>query len=151
MWALAVIAAMAAALIPLASRQTDDERTIGAANGRAIAESMAVYRAAVVEWARSHPDFEGPVDAAAVATPAWWRGHPSVRAVVSGRIVGVYLTGPAAQDILTEMVRVARGSIWVGFANRATGTLHSPAIGDTGIEVPDAVPDKAPVWLALRR
>jgi hypothetical protein len=109
-----------------------------------------VYRSAVVTWARANPTFEGPVDPSAVPTPMWWRSHPALQAEVRGRFVAVYVTGPDAQGVLVEMLRLSGGSIWVGYADRASGTLHSPTIGDTGITVPDAVPDKAPVWLALR-
>ena len=150
MWAFAVIAAAVAALLSFTSQLADDERTLAAASARAFAESMAVYRAAVVEYTRGHPHFEGPVSESEVATPAWWRGHLAMRGVVQGRLVAIYVTGPQARDLLPEMLRVAQGSIWVGFADRASGTLHSPTFGDTGITLPDAVPDKAPVWLALR-
>jgi hypothetical protein len=149
-WAFAVIAAALATLISFTPRQADDERTLAAAGARAFAESMAVYRAAVVEYARSNPHFDGPVNESQVATPAWWRGHPAMHSAVQGRLVAVYVTGPQAQGLMPEMLRVARDSIWVGFADRASGTLHSPTFGDTGIDLPDAVPDKAPVWLALR-
>jgi hypothetical protein len=150
MWAFAVIAVMVAALGSFMSRQADGERTVSAAHGREMAERVSVYRHAVVTWARTQPHFEGPVDESAVATPGWWRSHPSLGAVIEGKVVAVYLTEPQPKDVLGEMLRLARGSIWVGYASRETGTLHSPTIGDTGIALPAAVPDQAPVWLALR-
>ena len=150
MWVFAVIAVMVAALLPSMPRQGDGERGVESGQDSAMAERMAVYRTAVAAWARTHPGFEGPVDASSVETPAWWRGHPSLHATVDGRFVAVYLTGPEAVGVLDEMLRLSGGSIMVGYASRATGTLHSPTIGDTGIQVPDGVPDKAPVWLALR-
>jgi hypothetical protein len=73
-----------------------------------------------------------------------------MRAVVGSKVVAVYVTGPAASGVLAEMLHLSGGSIWVGTAHRSTGTLHSPTIGDTGIALPDGVPDQAPVWLALR-
>lgn len=150
MWAFAVLALVAAALLPHLWPHTDDERALEAAKGRAIAQSMAVYRASIVEWARSNPGFDGPVDRNLIAMPAWSRGRPEVHAIVHGRIVAVYLTGHGTQGLTPDVVNVAEGSIWAGFANQQTGTLHSPSFGDTGIEVPSGVPDKAPVWLALR-
>lgn len=150
MWVFAVTAVMAVAVASFMSRQLDDEPVLDAAQGRVMAERMAVYRTAVIEWARSHPHFEGPVDESAVAPPPWWRGHKSMQAAIQGRVIAVYVTGPAARGVLVESLRLSGGSIWVGTAKRASGTLHSPTAGDTGIGLPEAVPDEAVVWLALR-
>jgi PilM len=150
MWIFAVIAVALAALVPpLFLSRLDDERAVAASQARTIAEGMAVYRHSVVDWAHDHPLAEGLVDAAAVPTPAWWKRHPEVRAAVQGRVVAVYLS-TEFPGVLDEMLRLSSGSIWVGTASQASGTLHSPSMGDTGIRLPSSVPDQAPVWAALR-
>ena len=150
MWAFAVIAVAAMVLAPLLSQPLDEQRNLGPARARATAERMAVLRAAAVEWAHGHPGFNGPLEPAVVAPPSWWRGDPALHVVVQGRYVAVYVDGPAAQGVLLQMQRLSGGSIWVGRAHQASGTLYSPTLGDTGLPVPAAVPDNAPVWLGLR-
>lgn len=150
MWVYAVIVVVVAALGSLLSGRAADDLAVSAAQSRTLAEGVAVYRAAVLEWARSNPGLGGPVDETVVAVPAWWHRNPAIAAVVEGPMVAVYVTGPSAHGTLVEMLRLSGGSIWVGIANRASGTLHSPMSGDTGIAVPALVPDGAPVWLATR-
>jgi hypothetical protein len=151
MWVFALLAAALAALAgPMLASRPAEERAVSAAGARAIAESMAVYRTAVVTWAQSQPAFEGEVADTAVAPPAWMRRNPSIRAAVQGRFVAVYLTDRAPPGLLDEMLRLSGGSVWVGIAHRASGTLHAPGLGDTGLQVPQWVPDQAPAWLALR-
>jgi hypothetical protein len=66
---------------------------------------------------------------------------------MQGRRVAVYLPGTPPVDVLRQMVTLAAGSILVGTASRATGTLQSPQLGETGIPVPADVPDGVPVWM----
>ena len=113
-----------------------------------MADSMAVYRDAVVTWAREHPEFEGPVDREGPAAASWWRLPPGMKAVVSGRLVVVYVEAPLAAGLAAAVQRNAGGSLLVGEASG--GTLRSPAGGDTGIKLPPEVPDGAAVWLATR-
>lgn len=152
MWVIALMAAVIAALLsPLLANRPVEERAVADSQARAIAHSMAVYRTAVVNWAQTQPGFEGVVAESAVSGPAWMRRNPSIRAAVQGRYVAVYIDGerpPAA--VLDELMQLSGGSIWVGTAHRVTGTLHAPGFGDTGMQVPQWVPDQAPAWLALR-
>jgi predicted outer membrane lipoprotein len=150
MWVHAILVGMLAAAGWWMLEAMSDEQVTDRARGRTVAESMAVYRAAVVAFARTQPAFEGSVDDDMLLLPAWWHGAPGVRASVEGRMVAVYLDAPPQVDVLRQMVALAAGSILVGTARRATGTLQSPELGDTGIPVPTNVPDGAPVWLATR-
>jgi len=151
MWVFAVIASMAAAFALFITDGGADTRLVDAARSRVLAQSMATYRAAVVDMARAHPTFDGPVGEASLSLPAWWQTQPGLKATVEGRTVAVYLeTGEPPPDLLQEMLRLATGSMLVGIASRASGTLHAPSVGDTGIAVPAAVPDGVPVWLATR-
>jgi hypothetical protein len=152
MWAYALVVVVVSLLLSaFAAGHADDARRVDTARSRALAESLATYRAAVLQMARAQPAFEGPVGEASLSLPAWWQGRPGLKASVEGRIVAVYVdTAVERADVLQEMLRLAAGSILVGVANRASGTLHTPATGDTGIAVPSDVPDGAPVWLATR-
>lgn len=148
MWTHAVLVGVVAATGWWMLDALSGEHSTDRARGRVIAENMAVYRAAAVEFARARPAFEGPLDADMLPLPAWWIGDPGIRARVQGRWVAVYLAGTPRVDVLRQMVTLAAGSILVGTASRATGTLQSPELGDTGIPVPADVPDGVPVWLA---
>jgi hypothetical protein len=151
MWAYAMIVALVSVFALFVTGNGEDAHAVDSSRSRALAESMATYRAAVVEMARAQPAFEGSVSDGALSLPAWWRGRPELKATVQGRMVAVYVETVTDQaGVLEEMLRLAAGSILVGIANRASGTLHSPAMGDTGITVPSDVPDGAPVWLATR-
>lgn len=151
MWILAMMAAALAALLgPMLASRLEEERAVSAAHARSLAEGMASYRSAVVTWARSQPAFQGVVPDTAVAEPAWLRRDPSIRAAVQGRIVAVYVAGRPPNGAVEEMLKLAGNSMWVGVAYHSSGTLHAPGTGDTGLQVPQWVPDQAPVWLALR-
>jgi hypothetical protein len=151
MWILAMMAAVLAALLsPILASRPSEEHAISTARARALAESMAVYRSALVTWVQGQPGFEGVVTDTAVVGPAWFHRDPSIRAAVQGRIVAVYLADRPPAGVLDEMLSLSGSSIWVGIADRASGTLHSPGLGDTGLQVPQWVPDQSPVWLALR-
>jgi hypothetical protein len=143
-----MLAVAALVVTPMLALQGDGNRRVAAAQGWALAERMAVLRTAAQAWARSHPGYDGPLDVGLLDTPDWWRGDPELHALVQGRIVAVYASWPASHAVLSQMTRLSNGSIWVGTAEG--GTLHSPTTGDTGIAVPSAVPERAPVWLALR-
>lgn len=151
MWVYALIAAVLAALLgPVLAGRPAQEHAVNASGHRALAEGMAVYRTAVIEWARTQPAFEGVVAETAVAGPAWSQRNPMIRAAVQNGFVAVYLDGTPPAGVLEEVQRLGGGSIWVGLAYRSTGTLHTPGLGDTGLLVPQWVPDQAPTWLAKR-
>jgi hypothetical protein len=146
MWAYALVVAM----VSVFAFFLGDAGQAEAARSRTLAESMAVYRTAVLEMVRAQPSFEGPVSDSALSLPAWWQRRPGIEATVQGRMVAVYITGIEQGNVLEEMLHLAGGSILVGLASHDSGTLKSPLIGDTGISVPSSVPDGAPVWLATR-
>lgn len=152
MWVIALMAAVVAALLsPLLANRPAEERAVSASQARAIAHGMAVYRTAVVDWAQTQPGFEGVVGESAVSEPDWMRRNTSIRAAVQGRYIAVYIDGERPPPgVLDELVKLSGGSIWVGTAHRVSGTLHTPGLGDTGLQVPQWVPDQAPLWLALR-
>ena len=150
MWAFAIVVAVMSLFALFTTDAGVDQHRVDRSRGIALAQSMAAYRAAVVDMARAHPNFEGDVSEAALSLPAWWQTRPGLKAVVQGRMIAVYVGADEQDGVLQEMLHLAAGSILVGIASRASGTLHSPSTGDTGITVPAGVPDGAPVWLATR-
>ncbi|WAC74563.1 type IV pilus biogenesis protein PilM [Roseateles sp. SL47] len=150
MWAQAVVVGVVAAAGWWAVDAALEVPVTDAARARTVAESMAVYRAAVVAYATAQPGFEGSVDDGLLSLPSWWNGHPGISAVVQGPWVAVYLNRPAPVDVLAQMQRLSAGSLLVGVAHSASGTLYAPLLGDTGLPVPAQVPDGAPVWLGVR-
>lgn len=151
MWAYAVVVSVVSVFALFVTNTGVDETLVDTSRRRALAEGMATYRAAVVEMARAQPAFNGAVSEASLSLPAWWQVQPALKATVQGQIVAVYVEPNDQQaGVLEEMFRLSAGSMLVGIANQASGTLHSPSTGDTGIAVPAGVPDGAPVWLATR-
>jgi len=150
MWAFAVVVSVMSVFALFMTDTAVDESRADTSRSRALAESIATYRAAVVEMARAHPTFEGHVSEADLSLPAWWQGQPGLKATVEGRKVAVYVVTNEQSSVLQEMLRLSAGSILVGIANQSSGTVHSPSTGDTGIAVPSGVPDGTPVWLATR-
>lgn len=151
MWSFAIVVSVMSVFALFMTHQGASDVSVDTSRSRALAESMATYRAAVVRLAREQPAFEGPVSPAALSLPAWWQAQPELKAIVQGRMVAVYVEiDDQRKGLLQEMLRLAGGSMLVGLANRASGTLHSPSAGNTGIAVPAGVPDGVPVWLATR-
>lgn len=150
MWAQAMLVTAVAAMGWWMVDADGDARELESERARVAAESMATYRSASVAYARAHPSFEGELASESLSLPTWWRDTGSVGARVEGRLVVVYLRQRAPLDLLPQMRRLAAGSLLVGLAHRATGTLLSPDHGDTGIPVPASIPDGTPVWLATR-
>jgi hypothetical protein len=152
MWVIALMAAVMAALLsPVLANRAAEERAVSSSQARSIAHGMAVYRTAVINWAHDRPDFEGVVAEAAVTEPIWMKRDPSIHAAVQGRYVAVYVSGERLPiGVLDELLRLSGNSIWVGIAHQPAGTLHAPGLGDTGLKVPDGVPDQSPTWLARR-
>jgi len=150
MWAFAIVVAVMSLFALFTTDTGVDQNRVDTSRGLALAESMATYRAAVVDMARAHPAFEGAVSEAALSLPTWWQPRAGLKAIVESRIIAVYVVTDEQDSVLQEMLRLAAGSILVGIASQSSGTLHSPSTGDTGIALPSGVPDGAPVWLATR-
>lgn len=150
MWIIAVMAMAAAAFASFMADHQGSQRSLTTASAAELAQSMAVARAAGVDWAQRHPHRQGEFELSEIASPAWFRPHARLRVAIRGRTVAVYLVGERPPGLLAELLNLSGGSILVGIARRTTGTLHSPTAGDTQIDLPDSVPDGALVWLALR-
>ncbi|SEK64451.1 PilM protein [Roseateles sp. YR242] len=150
MWAQAMLVSAAAAIGWMALDARHDAREVEGLRSRSTAESMATVRSAAVAFSRAHPSFEGALAQGDLGLPDWAHPSPGIHARIDGRLVIVYLDGVAPPDLLMQMRRLAGGSMLVGQAHAATGTLMSPDLGDTGIAVSADIPDGAAVWLAAR-
>jgi hypothetical protein len=151
MWLLAILLVITTALGYGLQGAEDDDSRLAAASAAAVAETMAAYRVAAIDYARSHPGFDGVLPETALVLPAWMRHNASLSCVVSAGTVAVYFGAGATAGVVDAMDRLSQHSLLVGVARRATGTLWSPNAGDTGIAVPRAVPEGAPTWLADAR
>jgi len=148
MWAFWIVVAFAALVGGLTTADRVREADSAVLQAAALAANMAVYRTAVVARARSTPSFSGTVPDDALSFPAWYVRNPLWTNIVSGGMVTVYAAQQPPVYMTGELVQAARNSIFAGEARAATHTLYSPSVGDTGITLPPAVPDRVPVWMA---
>ncbi|GGZ01494.1 type IV pilus biogenesis protein PilM [Pseudoduganella plicata] len=124
----------------------------------AMAESMAVYRAAVVRYFSAHAgQVDTSVDLATLRNEGALRDWSTLPAdrwnnyrAADGTI---YIYGTPSADVATALARQAQNSLLAGTYHRATATLYSPAHGDTDIPLAPLLAhrklaDGAPVWLA---
>jgi hypothetical protein len=128
--------------------------------GAAQAESMAVYRAAVVRYFGAHDERRDTgVDLDTLRTEGALRDWSTVPAGrwdnyrAADGMIYIYGAEPPAADVGAALARQSRNSLMAGTYRSHSATLHSPAHGDTGIPLAPllarrALRDGAPVWLA---
>ena len=129
--------------------------------GAALAESMAVYRGAVVRYYGAHDDQRDTgVDLATLRAQGALRDWSTLDAgrwnnyrAADGTIY-IYGDEALAADVSAALARQARNSLMAGTYRRSSATLHSPGHGDTRIPLAPllarrALRDGAPVWLAV--
>lgn len=159
MWTGFVTVALASSCALYAIQGGNDDAALAVDRTEAaLANSMALYRDAVVRYAHDHPAFQGKVPDAQLALPSWhaapeaglWSNH-----VGADGLIAVYATRLPGVDIAASMAALAHGSELAGRANRASGRIDPAARSGSGAValpvVPGAgVPDGAPVWLAHR-
>ncbi|WP_136416910.1 type IV pilus biogenesis protein PilM [Herbaspirillum sp. ST 5-3] len=166
MWNV-MVAAVLAALMSFYSMQT--ERNVSTAEqNRSVyqADSMAVYRDAVVRYFTANPAQFGTVSTDALIAnndfPAW---SPQAPADLWNNFRAndgtIYIFAAAVSDqlprpprnITDDIVRLSRKSVLTGVFRTGDTTLHSPVLGQTNIPLPDAgsvsIPDGSPVWVAM--
>jgi hypothetical protein len=127
----------------------------------ANAETVGMYRQAVVAWFKAHNVTDTSVSPAdlkqAGVLPAWstlptgpmaatWTNYRDS----TGRIY-IFPAAAGAPPIIPELLALSRNSLNVGIYRASDHTLWSPVDG-TRIALPPlggtAIPDAAPVWLA---
>ena len=129
--------------------------------GAALAESMAVYRGAVVRYYGAHDDQRDTGVALATlraqgALRDWstldagrWNNYRAADGTIY-----IYGDEALAADVSAALARQSRNSLMAGTYRRSSATLHSPGHGDTRIPLAPllarrALRDGAPVWLAV--
>lgn len=146
MWMLWLLFALGAVAGHAAlSSRAEPERTV-AAQADDLAQNMGLYRAAVADYAAAHAGFSGTVADAQLDLPSWYVRLPWWSNHVADGMVTVYAASAPPLGFAAELQRLSRYSMLAGEARG--GRLYTPAFGDTGIVLPAAVPELAPVWLA---
>jgi hypothetical protein len=160
MWSIAISAVIVSLICTFAhfSEPTEVARRHGSV--AALAESMAIYRAAVARHFDAHDEQRDTgVDLATLRTEGALRDWSTLPAgrwdnyrAADGTIY-IYGAEAASADVGAALARLSRNSLMAGTYRSATATLHSPAHGNTGIALAPllahrALRDGAPVWLA---
>jgi hypothetical protein len=142
------------------------ERVIALDNAQAaqLADSMALYRQAVVAYFDAHPAQNGSVSMATLqssnALPAWstLSSQPAASMWANFRdtdgMIYIYAAKLPPHSIANDIVRLSQNSVLTGVFRTGDTTLHSPVFGDTGIKLPApasvSIPNGSPVWIATR-
>ena len=143
-----------------AERRAD---ALHAQQARVLAESMSVYRQAVVAYYRTHDVTGASVDLdtlnAAGVLPAWsslssaGAASPWAHYRDADGVIYVYPAAAPSSAITTELVKLSRRSLNLGLFHAADASLTSPVDGLRTTPAALAalpIPDGAPVWMAGR-
>ncbi|MQT41840.1 MULTISPECIES: type IV pilus biogenesis protein PilM [unclassified Pseudomonas] len=139
-WVVITILLMATGLFIDAQQQA--QRTSERAALDSLSRNMLVYRAAVAEFAKSNPGFNGVPDDASFRLPPWFIKPDGVASYLEAGTAYTYVHGANPPGLPSALVDLTQ-SIAIG-VNR-TGVLISPSMGSTGISVPAAIPEGAVV------
>ncbi|WP_126282663.1 type IV pilus biogenesis protein PilM [Burkholderia stagnalis] len=143
--AFASIAAVYATLQgPSAVPALQPERT-----AQALAENLAIYRQATLDYARVHPGTRGAVPNAQLVFPAWYPGaNPLWHNFVMDGTVVAYASAAPPVNITGEIATLADGSLFAGFAyhNVVVRPGNAPA---NGVPLPAGltIANGMPVWM----
>lgn len=165
MWNLFVISVLAAmtGIYANFSEQSFDmvERNVS----RETAESMALYREAVIQYYTANDLKNHSVSLDVLKTadmvPTWSTLYTRSAESIWGcyraadGTIYVYATSLPRTNIQAELVALSHNSILAGVYRRSGQFLYSPVFGDTGISLAAlasrSVPNNAPVWIGYRR
>ncbi|MCS3392284.1 type IV pilus biogenesis protein PilM [Burkholderia thailandensis] len=124
-----------------------------ARTAQALADNLAVYRQAALDYARAHPGTRGAVPNARLAFPAWYPGaNPLWRNYVENGTVVAYAASMPPVNIAGEIATRADGSLLAGVAYR--GAVVRPAYAypgapANGVPLPAglSIANGLPVWM----
>lgn len=139
-WAVIMILLMATGLFIDAQQQA--QQASEQATLDSLSRNVLVYRAAVAEFAKSNPGFNGEPDDASFGLPPWFVKPDGVASYLETGTAYTYVHGASPPGLPSALVGLTQ-SIAIG-VNRA-GILISPSTGSTGINIPAAVPEGAVV------
>lgn len=117
---------------------------------QALALNMAAYRQMVINYAMTHPAFDGAVQSNQLTPVANYSPNAMWQNYVQNHTVVVYTTSNVSPEIVTEISQLALGSV---FAGRAfNGREIPPSNVSIAIPLPAgiaaSIPNGSPVWLA---
>jgi hypothetical protein len=163
MWATMVVFVMAALtgfyMLPAERGRIAVEQR----QARELAESMALYRQAVVSYYSAN-DVTGAsigIDTlkAAGVVPSWSALYTRSAQAIWGNyrdsagVIYIYPATPAPRNIVGEVLALSGNSLNVGIYRASDRSLYAPADGTRVALAPQAaaaIPDGALVWLAAR-
>ncbi|WDD92555.1 type IV pilus biogenesis protein PilM [Burkholderia sp. FERM BP-3421] len=156
MYALAIVLILAALGGVYTTLHGDDSTSLPPQQvAQALAENLAVYRQATLDYARQHPGTNRAVSNAQLTPlfPAWYRtANPLWRNYVADRTVVTYAAARPPVNIVGEIETLAQGSLFAGQAYRGA-VVHSGFTNGTlpanGVPLPAGVTiaDGLPVWM----
>jgi hypothetical protein len=164
MWSVLMVAVLTALTAFYTNVDTQAMATLEQTRSAELADSMALYRNAAIDYFSRHPDQTGSVAIGTLigagSLPAWsaLAAHPENSIWAAYRdangLIYVYSTS-VSRNIASEVIRLASNSLMAGIYRKGDTTLYSPAFGDTRIKLPAAgtitIPDGSPVWVAGTR
>lgn len=165
MWNLLVITVLASMAGVYANFSEQALYSIARNDAREIAETMGLYREAVIQYYTAN-DIKGhSVDLKVLKTaslvPAWSTLYTRSEESIWGNYraadgtIYVYAKALPTMNIQSELARLSRNSYMAGTYRNKGKILFSPVFGDTGISLAVLadrnVPDNAPVWIGYRR
>lgn len=165
MWSSFVVIAMTAVAGAYIMFGQQHASSADQALASSLADSMGVYRAAVVEYFRQHPEQYQSVDMATLkesgVLPQWSKLYgqsqtaPWANYRDANGMVYIYAASRTAVNIVADVAKQSQNSIFAGVYHNGDTSLYSPVLGQTGIALPASagtiIPDGSPVWVAVSR
>jgi hypothetical protein len=165
MWAFVFVAVMAS--LTGYYRFIDKEALAASEQAKAdnLAESMTIYRDAVVAYFNQRPSEFGTVGIdrliATNALPNWSTmfQKPATSIWTNYRhddgVIYIYATQAPPVNATADIARLSQNSVLAGVFRTGDITLHSPVFGDTKVALPPRakapIPNGSPVWIAMTR
>ncbi|WGS47816.1 type IV pilus biogenesis protein PilM (plasmid) [Burkholderia sp. JSH-S8] len=122
-------------------------------NAQALADNLAIYRQATLDYARMHPGTRGAVPNTQLAFPSWYPGANSLwRNYLAGGTVVTYAAAQPPVNISGEIATLADGSLLAGVAYRGAVVRAGYARSDlpsNGVPLPAGlkIANGLPVWM----
>ncbi|WP_321873303.1 type IV pilus biogenesis protein PilM [Burkholderia ubonensis] len=120
---------------------------------QALADNLAIYRQAALDYARLHPGTRGAVSNAQMKFPSWYPGANALwRNYIAGGTVVTYAAAQPPVNISGEIAALADGSLLAGVAYRGAIVRAGYARSDlpsNGVPLPAGlkIANGLPVWM----
>lgn len=152
LWVCAALLALAGAYMLIDTRDVQATPSVATMS---LAQSMAAYRFAALDYALAHPGASGTLASGALTpylaagmTNALWRVYVAPNVDTAGSTIVVYTTSTTAGQAIPAIEQLAFHSALAGATYQ--GRIVSP--GNPAVALPAAVaalaPNGTPVWMA---